>query len=293
MMAPERAEVALVTCQQLPEPDPDAQPLEAALEAAGLTACHLAWDNPSPRWSSLSMCVLRSTWNYTAHLGRFLEWGEHVSRESVLWNPMKVVRWNVHKRYLADLSRRGVATVPTVYISRGDVGTRLADIMDARGWRRAVIKPEVSAASANTHVIDRDDVSEVQETLFSELVSEREMMVQPYIESVEGHGERAVVWIDGEITHAVRKSPRFEDEEELVSDAVPVEDDERTLALAALRCAEGPLLYGRVDMVRDDAGVPMVMELELVEPSLFLVHSQRALERFVDAICADITRNRS
>jgi glutathione synthase/RimK-type ligase-like ATP-grasp enzyme len=126
--------------------------------------------------------------------------------------------------------------------------------------------------------------AEIDESLFRDLVAARHMMVQPYIESVEGHGERAVVWIDGEITHAIRKSPRFSGQEESVSDGLLVASDERELALAALATVSSRLLYGRVDIVRDERGVPLVMELELIEPSLFLKQSDRALERFVTAV---------
>jgi glutathione synthase/RimK-type ligase-like ATP-grasp enzyme len=285
MMRDGYIEVALATCQHLQEPDPDAALLESALEAAGVHARHVPWDDPSARFGCSSLCVIRSTWNYTRHLERFLNWAETVSRQTELWNPLEVIRWNVRKRYLEELTRAGINAVPTVYVPQGAAHHRLAEIMEQRRWNRVVIKPEVSAASAHTHVIDRDQMGVEQEELFGSLVTTREMMVQPYIESVEDYGERAVVWIDGEITHAVRKSPRFACEDEEVSEGLSVADDERALALAALGSIEGPLLYGRVDIVRDDAGVPMVMELELVEPSLFLAQSRAALERLTDAIC--------
>jgi hypothetical protein len=109
-------------------------------------------------------------------------------------------------------------------------------------------------------------------------------MVQGYVKDVEVGGERAVVFIDGELTHAVRKSPRLADQEESVSEALPVAPDERDLAEMALRPFRERLLYARVDMVRDDSGVPMIMELELIEPSLFLAQHPPALARLADAI---------
>ncbi|HEX3475873.1 MAG TPA: hypothetical protein VHT91_12695, partial [Kofleriaceae bacterium] len=102
--------------------------------------------------------------------------------------------------------------------------------------------------------------------------------------SVEGHGERALVWIDGELSHAVRKRPRFTGDDEQVDGPVEIADDERAVAEAALAPVAGRILYGRVDVARDAAGQPMVMELELIEPSLYLTRCPRALDRFVAAI---------
>ena len=119
-----------------------------------------------------------------------------------------------------------------------------------------------------------------------ELVTAGDAMAQPYIASVESYGERSIVWIDGEITHAIRKSPRFVGESEVVSDVMPIADDERQLATDVLARARllGSPLYARVDMVRDDAGRPMLSEVELIEPSLFLRQSAHAMDRLVAAI---------
>jgi hypothetical protein len=110
------------------------------------------------------------------------------------------------------------------------------------------------------------------------------VLVQPYLDSVEGHGERALVWIDGELTHAVRKSPRFIGDAEQVSAAVPIADEEAAVARAALAVAPTPLLYARIDVARDEHGAPRVMELELVEPSLFFAQGPAALARLVAAL---------
>ena len=110
------------------------------------------------------------------------------------------------------------------------------------------------------------------------------MLVQPYLPSVEGHGERALVWIDGEFTHAVRKTPRFADGIEQVSEALPISAAEHALGTAALAGLESELLYARVDVAPGADGAPVVMELEMIEPSLFLLQSPVALARLVDAV---------
>ncbi len=119
------------------------------------------------------------------------------------------------------------------------------------------------------------------------LLEHGDALVQQYLPSVQEYGERALVWIDGEVTHAVRKSPRFEGEEESVSEAVPVSAAEEDLARAAIAASPGggrDLLYARVDMAPGPDRRPVLMELELLEPSLFFDQAPAALERYIAAL---------
>jgi len=276
-------DVALVSCLELPEPDPDAAPLAAALEAAGIEARVRAWDDPDVDWSAARLTVLRSTWNYPRHAEAFLEWAARAAARSALWNPLPVVRWNLHKRYLLDLERRGVPVTPTVCLRRGARRT-LAQLLERHGWSSVVVKPAISAASFRTLRVDADAL-DAGEAHLAELVAERDVLVQRYLPSVEDHGERALIWIDGALTHAVRKSPRFAGQSEAVSErAVEISPAEAALARRAVATVAGPLLYARVDVAPGPDGTPLVMELELIEPSLFFPQSAEALERFVAAL---------
>jgi hypothetical protein len=267
--------VALATCQKLPEPDPDEQLLVDALRERGIDATLSAWDDPTADFA-VDACVIRSTWNYYRALDAFLDWAARTASITRLWNPLRVIRWNAHKRYLADLANRGVPTVPTHYST--DVARAMQTLGDT-----LVIKPTVSAASFETMRVTRANIAEAE--AHAQRIAERcEVMIQPYVASVEGYGERSLVWIDGELTHAIRKSPRFGGEQESVSDALPIADDERALADKTLGTVGEELLYARIDVARDEANRPMIMELELIEPSLFLLQSTRALDRFADAI---------
>ncbi len=276
------APLRLATCQVKPEPDPDEGPLVTALAERGIDARPAAWDDPGEDWDAAVPTVLRSTWNYHLHPGSFLAWIDRVAARSPLWNPPEVLRSNLHKRYLLELAGRGVAAVPTVLLERG-ADARLAEILTDRGWRDAVVKPAVSCASFATFEVHGANLESGQ-TQLTALLAERDVLVQPYVESVDDHGERAIVWIAGEFTHAVRKHPRWMGEEETVSAALPVSPAERRLAEAALAPWRDDLLYGRVDVALDAAGEPQVMELELMEPSLYLLQHPLALERFADAI---------
>jgi hypothetical protein len=275
-------DVALVRCVELPEPDPDEAPLLAALRRAGLSAGALSWDDPAVDWSRARLTVLRSAWNYPRYAEAFLAWAERAAAVSALWNPLPVVRWNTHKRYLLDLEREGIPIAPTALVPRG-ASTTLARILDERGWRDAVVKPAVSAASYRTLRVDAARI-EAGERHLRALAAGGDALVQGYLPSVEDHGERALVWIDGELTHSVRKSPRWAGESESISAAQEISSAEAELARRAIGAVRGPLLYGRVDAAPGPDGDPVVMELELVEPSLFFPQCPAALDRFVAAL---------
>ena len=281
--------VLLASCASLPEPDVDEPLLVDALRARGVDARVAAWDGEGAIDWRADACVIRSTWNYHLRRDAFVAWAKRVAEVTPLFNPPRIVEWSTDKSYLLDLEGAGIAIAPTEFLDRGSTAT-LRATMDARGWDDVVVKPRVSAASFSTLRARRDDLADGERHL-AELLRTRDVMVQRYVRSVEGHGERSIVFIDGALTHAVRKSPRFSGGVESVSGALPIEDDERAFAERVLaHVGTGGLLYARVDVARDDAGAPLVMELELVEPSLFLAQSRAALDRFADAILRRATK---
>mgnify|MGYP001214348225 CR=1 FL=1 len=302
-MRPKR--IAIITCESLPEPDPDEALLLDALRAAGAEAQMLAWDAspappapPAPRKSPKShdptdfdLCIIRSSWNYYHDPGAFLAWINTCAAQSTLLNPAPVVKWNIHKHYLRDLQRAALPIVPTEFVNRGET-VSFADIMRTRSWTDAVIKPCISAASFNTRRFSLDQSDDAQRFL-DERTQAADAMLQPYMRSVDTAGERSVMWIandgNGGVTHAIRKNPRFAGQDESVSDSLPVTDAERALfnrVLAALPFSASGLLYARLDLMPDDTGAQRISELELIEPSLFLLQEPRALAALVDAIAA-------
>lgn len=283
-MAERRLDVALATCARLPEPDPDAEPLAAAMRAAELNFVEVAWDAPPALAVSPRMTILRSTWNYPDHPEEFSSWAKSVARTSDLWNPLPVVQWNLHKRYLIALADMGIPVVPTQLVPQGSA-TSLHAVVTARGWHDVVIKPAISAASKDTERAGAG--TEQASAHYDALLARGDVLVQPYLPSVDGYGERAVIWIDGEVTHAVRKSRRLAGDAECVT-AAHVSPAEATLARRTIDAVRTllatDLLYARVDLAPDAHGDPLVMELELVEPSLFFTQGPRALDRFVAGV---------
>lgn len=271
----------IATCHTLPEVDVDAVPLAAALTAHGFVTELVAWDDPTTDWDAPIPTILRSTWNYALDVVGFLAWIDRVSETSVLWNPAEVVHGNVHKRYLVDLAARGVPVVPTRIVEQGTM-VNLVELAEELDSPRLVIKPEVGAGSLGTRVftVAGPPTNPTPHAHLASLTSRGAALVQPYVASVDGYGERSLVWIDGELSHAIRKAPRFAGDIERVDGPFPISGDERAVAEAALAPVIDKILYGRVDIARDDAGQPMVMELELVEPSLFFTRQPGSADRY-------------
>ncbi|MBI5881753.1 MAG: hypothetical protein HZB91_01400 [Elusimicrobia bacterium] len=280
--------IALASCRTLPEPDPDQDLLLAALRDAGAQARVVAWEDPAD-YREFDLCVIRSTWNYVHHHREFLDWARRVSAATMLSNPLEVVLWNTDKSYLKDLEERGIPVVPTVFLGRG-APAGLAETAAGKGWDDVVVKPRVGAASFATKRFSGPRLEE-GETFLREALEQRDMMVQPYLASVEESGERALVWIAGAFTHGVRKAPRFSGAHEAVSVAVPVSADEEAFGRAVIESFRQDLLYARVDVVRMPDGSLALMELELVEPSLFLAQKPEALGPFAKA-CVEACRSR-
>jgi hypothetical protein len=265
--------IAIATCAVKPEADPDEELLLARLREKGASVRMVAWDGPSPDVADDELCVVRSTWNYFEKIDAFLAWIDRVPR---LLNPRSIIQGNVRKTYLRDLEARGVTIVPTMWAAEN---TDVATVMRDRGWDTVVIKPVVSAGSFSTRRFTIAEAPAAQAFLDH---AGREMMIQAWMPAVDTSGERSLVWLDGHVSHAVRKSPRFADGHESVT-SVDVADDERAFAERVLEPFREHLLYARVDLVRDHDTLRL-MELELVEPSLFLKQHPPALERFATAL---------
>lgn len=280
-------DVALVTYQHLPDLNPDDHPLRAALTALGATTHAIRWDEPGVDWRHFDAVILRSCWDYHLRLAEFRAWLDAIELSGArLWNPAAVVRWNLDKIYLRDLKSAGVAVPETVWLDAG-AAPDLRGLLVRRGWVRAVVKPRVSLSAHDTWVTDRDQAAADQERL-ARLVQTRGALVQEFVPEVKADGELSLVHVAGGFTHAVRKRAGPDDfrvQRQYGGSAESVEPSTVALegARRALAIVPGPWLYARVDGVERD-GALMVMELEVIEPELFLVLSRDAVTRFARAI---------
>jgi hypothetical protein len=282
--------VAFATCLDMPDLATDEVATREPLAALGITLEAAAWDDPQIDWSGYDLVVLRSTWNYIRRHEDFVAWARAVPR---LANPAEVVAWNTDKQYLRDLAAAGVPVVPTAWIAPDDHW-----VMPAAGeW---VIKPAVSGGSRDTgRYAAADPVHrELAAAHLARLRSSgRLAMVQPYLAAVDVAGETALLFLGGAYSHAVRKGPlldgpdRGQDDRLFRPEAITAREPsapERALAQQALAAVPGQpaLLYARVDLIPGPDGAPILVELELTEPSLFLDHSDGAPARLADAIAA-------
>jgi glutathione synthase/RimK-type ligase-like ATP-grasp enzyme len=283
MRALQPIDVALASCAALPEPDPDEAPLLRALRERGVRVEVLAWDDPAADFARARLTVIRATWNYHRAPESFARWVGELGARGALVNAPEVVLWNMHKRYLLELGARGIPVLPTELVAKG-ASRSLAAFVAERGFRELVIKPAVSAGSRGARRFGADELGATQGYLDA-LSSREDALVQPYVPEVEQRGERSLVWIDGEVTHALRKAPRFDGQDEAITVAPDISAAERELALRTVAAVGKPLFYARIDLVTVGSG-PMLMELELIEPSLYFDASPAALARFADGVVA-------
>jgi O-ureido-D-serine cyclo-ligase len=273
---------ALVTCLELPRPDFDLPILERAFAARGHRASVVAWEDPGVDWSTFDAVVVRSTWNYVERLDEFGAWLDRVAAVARLVNPLATLRWNLHKRYLCELAGAGLPVVPTELVPAGfDPDWRA---LFAR-FGELVVKPAVSAGSFATVRVARGDASAAHAHRHAHLG--RDLLVQPFLASVGAHGESNLVHFGGHFSHAIHKGARWAGDDEQSRGLVEPSAAELALAERVLSHAaslgHGPLAYARVDMASGADGAPLLMELEISEPSLFLDRAPDRAPRFVKA----------
>ncbi|NEY34598.1 hypothetical protein GTU99_20745 [Streptomyces sp. PRKS01-65] len=282
--------IALVTCREVvkdPDWDRDLPLVLKALEEAGADPVALCWDDPRADWGAFDLVVIRSAWDYFESVDEFVAWADACADVTLLANPPDVVRRNVDKRYLGDLSRAGVPVVETRYLAPGDR-------VELPEEGEFVLKPTVGAGArftARYRPQERDIAVRQLARMHAEGMT---AMVQPYLRSVDVKGERALHFAGGRFLHATRKSAVLAPGTPYDHDKTPhpglrvCEPTAAELAVAESALAAGAagsdLLYGRVDLVDGDDGTPLVMELELVEPHLFLHLRPASLPVFVAAM---------
>lgn len=283
--------LALVTDAGHPDLGDEAALLLPALDDAGIDAEVAVWDDPTVEWSTYDGVAIRSTWDYTGRVHAFRDWISEVAAVTRLANPPDVVAWNTDKRYLRDLADGGVPVIDTVFVEPG------ADV-SLPAWPELVVKPAVSAGARRTGRFGPDERAAAAELVDAIHAEGHVAMVQPYITTVDTDGEVDVVVLGGQASHAVAKAAVLSPRTGAVDDSSRAENQPvRPVALTAdlfdfaarvLAAVAGdhPLLQARVDSVITADGTRRLMELELVEPYLFLAKAPvpaAAAERYASA----------
>ncbi|MEZ5078489.1 MAG: hypothetical protein R2725_13725 [Solirubrobacterales bacterium] len=278
-------QIAIATCSQHPRLIADDLALVASLREFGIDSEPVVWNaDEEVEWAELDGCLLRSVWDYHLRRADFLAWTEAVAATVPLWNPPATLRWNTTKGYLRELAAAGVPTIPTAWLGRGEA-VRLDRLLAERGWREAVLKPSVDLGAERLVRVRRGE----GQALLDSLLAEHDVLAQPFMASVERHGEVSLVFFDGELSHTVRKLPRHGDFRVQstwggTAAAVAPTAAQRQVADRALGEIAEELLYARVDLIEGAGGEPLLTELELVEPNLYLSTDRSAANRLAAAI---------
>jgi glutathione synthase/RimK-type ligase-like ATP-grasp enzyme len=260
----------------------------ALLHERGWWVESLPWDQPAD-WSRFDLVVIRTTWDYHDRPQEFLDTLAAIERSGAqLWNPLSLVRWNLDKRYLRDLRRRGVPIVPTRFAGGLHSPAELSAHFAALGAPELILKPLISASAYNTYLLRQEQTADLWPELRA-VFGQRPYMAQPFMPNIRSEGEYSLIYFHGRFCHAILKTPAagdFRVQEEYGGRITAVSPPAALLAAGdrALAALDETPLYARVDLVRGETDDFLIMEFELIEPSLYLRMHPAAPARFVDAL---------
>jgi len=259
------------------------------LAALGWSVEAISWRTLSHDWREYDAVVIRSTWDYIADPDAFLAvLGEIERAGTLLFNALDLVRWNIRKTYLRELANCGVPVVPTIYRERLAAG-ELPALIEEVGADEIVLKPVVGLNAHGVFRVDSQSASQPSPELSAKYAA-REFMVQPFLSHVISEGEFSMSYFNGRLSHTILKTPmardfRVQEEHGGIIRAVQAESELREAGDTALRALDSVPLYARVDFVRANHGRGFwLIELELIEPSLYLRMDAGAPERFAQAL---------
>lgn len=263
------------------------QLLKEALEAEGFSVVRTNWDNPAFDFTKTRAVIFRTIWDYFERFDEFYPWLRTLEKKTMLINPLTLIEWNIDKHYLEDLKDEGFPVVPTHFVDKGRY-LLLNQICAEQGWEDIVIKPAISGAAFETYKIEIGQLDEY-EALFARLIGERDMLVQPFISTITKKGEASLMVFGGQYTHAILKRAKpgdFRVQDDFGGSVHPYRPSAAEIALAeaVFKKLEPVPAYGRVDIVWDLSGQPMISELEIIEPELWLRNHPPAATSFARAV---------
>lgn len=257
------------------------------LKNAGWSCDTISWRDETVNWNDYQLVMIRSPWDYQLDCEHFLSVLKTIDESSAhLDNPLEIVHWNINKKYLQELERKGVEIVPTVW--RDDIYEHELEVFfNLLDTSEIVIKPCISAGAYDTYRLKRSDIDDVKGELVEKFI-QRECMVQPFMSGIVEEGEFSIFYFDGEYSHTILKSPKDNDfrvQEEWGGNLLKVEPEEslKFHAEKAMSAINTSLLYTRLDFVRTPTGFAL-MEAELIEPSLYFNLDDESAQRYVDAV---------
>ncbi|UTI66530.1 hypothetical protein NBH00_10030 [Paraconexibacter antarcticus] len=284
---------AIATCAQLPHG------LAEEELAAALDATWEVWDDPAADWDAYDVVLVRSVWDADQRRDEFVAWARQVAEGRCLLNPAPVLEWNTDKVYLAELPDAGIPTVPTTFLAPGV--PLLDETLEGLGApEEFVIKPTQSAGARDTaRLVTAGGVAAAAALTARIQASGKTVMAQPYLDAVDERGETALLYFGGAFSHAIRKGPILTVGADLITGIAAADPDieARDPSAAERRLADrvigwltqrfgGPLAYARIDLVPGFDAAPVVIELELTEPQLYLPYCEGSADRLAGTVRA-------
>ena len=267
--------------------------MRAALEKCGLHVTRQDWADPHFDWSTAAAVLFRTPWDYFDRIAEFRNWLERTGSKTRFINSLDLVWWNIDKHYLRDLANKGIRIPPTRFVERGESVT-LRQICNETGWKEMILKPAVSAGARHTYRLHEKDL-EQHEPTFRERIENEAMIIQPFLQNVLEHGEISLMVMNGTFTHSIRKVARHGDfrvQDDFGGTVYPytATDEERRFAEHAFSVCDSLPLYGRVDIIQDNEGHPVVSELEIIEPELWFRFHPSAADILAEAVAQSILK---
>ena len=267
--------------------------LRSALEKKGLTVNRTFWDNPDYDWQSTDFAIFRTTWDYFDRYDEFNNWLSKTSELTSFVNPLELVKWNADKIYLKELSEKGIEIPPTIFMEIGDRRS-LKELVLGSGWEELILKPAVSGAARDTFRFRRSE-TENFETIYRNLIQSKSMLLQEFQHSVLEKGEASLMLFDGKFSHSILKTAKsgdFRVQDDFGGTVHPYHAtfEEITYAEHVLSKLDILPVYARVDVIWGKDNQPLLSELELIEPELWLRKDEKAAIIFAEAILRYVNR---
>ena len=262
-----------------------------ALQAKGLRVHRTSWDNPTFDWASTQVAIFRTTWDYFHRIQEFTAWLDRAQQLTRFINPIETIRWNMDKHYLQQLAEQGVPIVPTLFIEPGEQQT-LQKLVDSTGWGKTILKPAISGGARHTYKIEGAQIA-VHESIFKQLIAQEAMMLQPFMELVESHGEVSHMVFGGQYSHSVLKRAKagdFRVQDDFGGSVTAYQASPKEIAFAEMvtaKCRPIPI-YARVDVMWDNQERLALVELELREPELWMRKYLASATMFADAVAKEL-----
>ncbi|MBC7605407.1 MAG: hypothetical protein H7199_00385 [Burkholderiales bacterium] len=278
--------IALLTCEKLPNLNPEDQKIIPALAKHNIEATAAIWDDKTTNWTDFDYLIFRNTWDYFEKETEFKIWLDQIAQlEIKTLNPIKIITQNIHKFYLREMEQQGITILPTVFIDKTE-HLNLAELIPAH-WKKAVIKPAFSAGSYLTEVFEISEVQAISEK-YKTIAAEKELLLQEFMPEIQTLGETSFIFFNKKFSHAVNKTPVEGDfrVQSLFGGKYTLVQPNKEVIEKAQKIVDSlpkDLLYARVDGILIENEL-YLMEIECIEPDLYFDLSENSLERFVAAI---------